>query len=341
MYGGYRVGDAAIARGASSRPGLELRRLELRRSAPHRALRTILGATAAIAVSLAAVLTVITTAGRVFAVSVDAKMETRSLIGRTGDADGLTWFAKRDKGMIPRWTFGASQSSPESYTSASLFADQIQTGSIGRASHAFDTDATFAGRFRGRQIAREDERPAAPLPRSRPLLASLPSPDSPAILPQMDEEEAAPQRTAIYDITARAVYMPNGDVLEAHSGLGPMMDDPRHVRLRMRGVTPPNTYRLTMREKLFHGVEAIRLTPDNREAMFGRDGILAHTYMLGPSGQSNGCVSFKDYPKFLAAFKRGDVDRMVVVARLPKPPAYARLGEQKRVANLLQMLGFK
>ena len=36
--------------------------------------------------------------------------------------------------------------------------------------------------------------------------------------------------------------------------------------------------------------------------MFGRDGILAHSYMLGPNGQSNGCLSFRDYPKFLRAF---------------------------------------
>jgi hypothetical protein len=35
--------------------------------------------------------------------------------------------------------------------------------------------------------------------------------------------------------------------------------------------------------------------------MFGRDGLLAHPYMLGPNGQSNGCVSFSDYPAFLDA----------------------------------------
>jgi hypothetical protein len=33
--------------------------------------------------------------------------------------------------------------------------------------------------------------------------------------------------TAIYDITARTVYLPNGRRLEAHSGLGDQMDDPR------------------------------------------------------------------------------------------------------------------
>ena len=50
------------------------------------------------------------------------------------------------------------------------------------------------------------------------------------------------RRTAIYDITAKTVYMPNGERLEAHSGLGEMMDDPRFKHVRMRGVTPPNTY---------------------------------------------------------------------------------------------------
>jgi hypothetical protein len=54
--------------------------------------------------------------------------------------------------------------------------------------------------------------------------------------------------------------------------------------------------------------------------MFGRDGLLAHPYMLGPNGQSNGCVSFSDYPAFLSAFLRGEVDRLVVVQRLATAP---------------------
>jgi hypothetical protein len=127
-------------------------------------------------------------------------------------------------------------------------------------------------------------------------------------------------RTAVYDITARTVYLPNGRKLEAHSGLGGYMDNPRHVHLRMRGATPPNVYKLTLRERLFHGVRAIRLNPVNANKMHGRDGILAHTYMLGPSGQSNGCVSFKNYPEFLNAYLRGEVTRLVVVERLDSPP---------------------
>src|SRR5882757_7510607 len=40
---------------------------------------------------------------------------------------------------------------------------------------------------------------------------------------------AAPydRQTAVYDITARTVYLPDGSKLEAHSGLGAKLDDPR------------------------------------------------------------------------------------------------------------------
>jgi Protein of unknown function (DUF2778) len=78
-----------------------------------------------------------------------------------------------------------------------------------------------------------------------------------------------------------------------------------------------------LREELFHGVRAIRLVPVDDGKMFGRDGMLAHTYMLGPNGQSNGCVSFSDYPAFLNAFLSGEVNRLVVVEHLASPPANA------------------
>jgi hypothetical protein len=134
-------------------------------------------------------------------------------------------------------------------------------------------------------------------------------------------------RTAIYDITARTVYLPDGRRLEAHSGLGGFMDDPRHVHLRMRGATPPNLYTLTLRERMFHGVRAIRLNPVDDNRMHGRAGILAHTYMLGPNGQSNGCVSFSNYPEFLNAFLRGEVTRLAVVERLESPPGRLAAGQ--------------
>ncbi len=133
--------------------------------------------------------------------------------------------------------------------------------------------------------------------------------------------EVVTSRTAIYDIAARTVYMPNGRRLEAHSGFGAHMDDIRYVKLRMTGPTPPNVYNLRMRELLFHGVQAIRLVPTDGAKMHGRAGILAHSYLLGPNGQSNGCVSIRDYQEFLDAYLRGEVDRIVVVERLAQAPA--------------------
>ncbi len=142
-------------------------------------------------------------------------------------------------------------------------------------------------------------------------------------------------RVAVYDIAAHTVYLPDGERLEAHSGLGDKMDDPRFFKVRMRGPTPPNVYDLTLREEIFHGVRAIRLNPVDDDKMYGRAGMLAHTYMLGPNGQSNGCVSFRDYRKFLTAYLNNQVDRLVVVARLTDMPprvAYERRGKAERFA---------
>jgi len=182
----------------------------------------------------------------------------------------------------------------------------------------------------------KEETDSAPMPAGEgaPKIAAVtPAPVTPP--PPVVRKSAPPQRqahnksftlpgadsrTAVYDISARTVYMPNGAKLEAHSGLYDKMDDPRYVHVRMRGPTPPNVYDLTLREKLFHGVRAIRLNPVDEGKMFGRDGMLAHTYMLGPNGQSNGCVSFKDYDKFLQAYLRGEVDRLVVVPHLGDTP---------------------
>ena len=84
----------------------------------------------------------------------------------------------------------------------------------------------------------------------------------------------------------------------------------------MRGVTPPHLYDLTPRESLFHGVAALRLNPVGGESsIYGRAGLLAHTFMLGPNGDSNGCVSFKTYEVFLRAFQSGEVKRLAVVAQ--------------------------
>ncbi|WP_082766454.1 DUF2778 domain-containing protein [Paramesorhizobium deserti] len=119
---------------------------------------------------------------------------------------------------------------------------------------------------------------------------------------------------AVYDISAAKVYMPDGSVLEAHSGIGKMADNPRYVHVKMNGPTPPHTYNLRMREKRFHGVEAIRMLPVDGKNKYGRDGFLTHSYLLrGREAQSHGCVAFKDYDRFLKAFKQGKVKQLVVV----------------------------
>ncbi len=124
------------------------------------------------------------------------------------------------------------------------------------------------------------------------------------------------RQTAIYVISARAVYMPDGTRLEAHSGLGAALDDLRYVSERAVGPTPPHLYELTMRESLFHGVQALRLNPVGDGGLYGRAGLLAHPYMLGPNGDSNGCVSVKDYDAFLRAYENGQIRKLAVVSSL-------------------------
>ncbi len=133
-------------------------------------------------------------------------------------------------------------------------------------------------------------------------------------LPKISATAPLAGGTAVYDISAKTVFMPDGTRLEAHSGLKDMLDDPNNVHVRMRGATPPATYDLKLREALFHGVQAIRLTPIDSN-VHGRTGLLAHTYMLGPNGDSNGCVSFREYNTFLQAFLAGKIRRLTVVAR--------------------------
>ncbi len=122
--------------------------------------------------------------------------------------------------------------------------------------------------------------------------------------------------TAVYDITAHAVYLPNGTILEAHSGMGALRDDPEHVSVPMQGATPPATYDLKPREASFHGVQALRMTPAEGSDVSGRSGLLTHSYMLGPKGDLNGCVSIREYDRFLRAYNNGEFTRLVVVPSL-------------------------
>lgn len=130
---------------------------------------------------------------------------------------------------------------------------------------------------------------------------------------------------AVYDIASATVYLPNGERLEAHSGLSHMQDNPKYVHVKNRGPTPPDIYDLVLRESPFHGVEAIRLLPSDGRKKYNRDGLLAHTYMYvggGEHSQSNGCVVFKDYDRFLRAFKRGEIKRLIVAPSLRELPTY-------------------
>lgn len=173
-----------------------------------------------------------------------------------------------------------------------------------------------------------------------PQLASLPSPQAPtayapATQPKQDSifEKlfgdsdkaakavlAANPNTVLYDITKRAVYMPDGEKLEAHSGFGEFLDDPESMHRKNVGVTPPNVYAVSFREKPFHGVRALRMKPIGGGNMYGRDGILAHSFMLGDAGASNGCISVKDYDKFVKAFEDGKFTQILVVRSTEEAP---------------------
>jgi hypothetical protein len=73
---------------------------------------------------------------------------------------------------------------------------------------------------------------------------------------------------------------------------------------------------LKPREALFHGVQALRMIPTEGSDTSGRSGLLAHSFMLGPKGDSNGCVSIRDYDRFLKAYNDGEINRLVVVPNL-------------------------
>ncbi len=193
---------------------------------------------------------------------------------------------------------------------------EIAQAPVGQAGTKVTTEITTKATT---ELAAQIEPPAAP--KAIPQIAMVtPAPEKRGALPEAQKKPLPASdldnRTAVYDIAAHTVYLPNGEKLEAHSGYSDKLDDPRYIKVRMRGPTPPNVYDLTMREQLFHGVRAIRLNPVDEGRMYGRDGMLAHTYMLGPNGDSNGCISFKDYRRFLQAFLDGEVKRLVVVPEL-------------------------
>lgn len=300
-------------------------------------IKTLIGL-AAVATALVAIIAVVIGAGRLLTSTVEPRSDVRSASVFAEPSSWQAWNARSNVGataqlaVIAGLSLPATRPSPVPEPTAALalaspgtpdeaVPEPDVTGSLDTPVFRLASTDVAADMPSGLRSARPDTQ-LSPLPRPRPQLAALTPPGDLGIKQNPD---ARLLRTAIYDITAQTVYLPNGERLEAHSGLGRFMDNPLHVHRKNHGATPPNTYRLTLRESLFHGVQAIRLTPENETDMFGRDGILAHSYMLGPSGQSNGCVSFRDYPKFLRAFLRGEFDRMIVVRRLDKSPtSFAR-----------------
>ena len=294
---------------------------------------------AAFLISLVIVSTAMIGAAWALAASMQARSDIRTA-AYAPPSDRWAWPGHDASGMAGEWSSAFEKSAAVSFDLAGTFAlfavkesakaetpaaDPDTTGSIGASSYKLASlDAGVPTKLSAPRTLSapqtRDDAEATPLPKPRPKLAAL----TPMQGLGLDNER--PVRTAIYDITAKIVHMPNGEKLEAHSGLGAMMDDPRHVHVRARGPTPPNVYNLRMREALFHGVAAIRMLPENEKLMFGRDGILTHSYLRGPSGQSAGCVSFRDYSKFLRAFQRGEVTRIIVVPSLAKSPTFASRG---------------
>ena len=126
--------------------------------------------------------------------------------------------------------------------------------------------------------------------------------------------------SAIYDITGRTVHLPDGTKLEAHSGLGPKMDDPRHVQCaHARRDAAARLRSRATRSAVPRRRGAAHASRRRRGGDPRTHGLLTHTYLLGPNGDSNGCVSFKDYDAFLRAYKAGKVKRMIVVASVDNP----------------------
>jgi hypothetical protein len=164
---------------------------------------------------------------------------------------------------------------------------------------------------------------------SEPQLAMLPpqTKSDPGIFDKLfgDPDRAAKAvlatnpNAALYDIAKRAVYLPGGEKLEAHSGYGQYMDDLESMHRKDVGVTPPNVYAVSFREKPFHGVRALRMKPVGNGNMYNRDGILAHSYLLGEAGGSNGCISVRDYDKFLQAYEEGKFNQIIVLRSADEP----------------------
>jgi hypothetical protein len=217
-------------------------------------------------------------------------------------------------GRIGRWIEQAFWQNPSPLSSLAMTRDAALYAYASTGPRSQSQDTPPLPRPRSASANEAMYRPMAPFANAKLSESGAINLDLPTSL------EGIEPNTALYDIEAHVVYMPNGETLEAHSGLGDRLDDVRFVSEKNRGATPPHIYDLRLREKLFHGVQAVRLNPVGERNPFGRAGLLVHSYMLGANGDSNGCVSIKDYEKFLKAVVSGEVTRLVVVKHLADPP---------------------
>jgi hypothetical protein len=143
------------------------------------------------------------------------------------------------------------------------------------------------------------------------LVAAFTHYAAPAALPTHPTFE--PAGTAVLSLSSHTVTLPDGERLEAHSGLGACRDTTDCVSRHMVGAAPPNLYALTPRG-VFYGAYALRLEPIGSGPMYGRAGLLTHPFLHGPDGDTNGCVAFRNYPRFLAAFRSGQVRQLQVTS---------------------------
>ena len=129
---------------------------------------------------------------------------------------------------------------------------------------------------------------------------------------------------------AYMVVLPDGTELEAIQARR-QGGRSAFVHEHMRGATPPNVYEPALREKTFHGFS---VAPRNLlgRYIFKRSGLLAHTYMLGPKGESNVCVVFENYNVFLG-ISNGQVKRLIVVESLNRTSKVTVTVDQDFAAN--------
>ena len=192
--------------------------------------------------------------------------------------------------------------------------NESQRGAVGKVANAASTASQGVAAPACAASPLAASPPAAPPPgkalaAQRGVPSSLTLPGPPVTPPAPDTANATS------DVSTHTVHLPDGTTLEAHSGLGANRDNPASANNKNAGTTPAAFYKLSPRESLYHGVAALRLTPISGDT-HGRTGLLAHSYMVGPRGDSHGCVVFRNYPAFLQAYNKGQIKQLKVVDHL-------------------------